>query len=344
MAIYRGPGGPGDAVEDASSEVLLAIQAKDAAIAAQTAAEIAETNAEAAATLAASYTPSQTGNAGKYLQTNGTTTSWQVVDAFPTQTGNAGKYLQTDGTTTSWQTGTALPSQTGNNGKYLTTNGTTSSWNNFAINTAAYSSVAVAADDVTLIYDTSGTTTAKCLTSDIAGLGLGSIGYRTNYYYFPFGVHGPNNSGTTTVNRLYYYPFFVRKKTTFTRIGIQIPSGSSNLGTSARLGIYTAVDGLPSSLLLDAGTVSTATTGEKEATISQELNTGFYFLAFVSDSLIGIQTHSTTLSFAVGQESRTAPVYGYYRENGSITFPTSETTTGLLTITTVSPAVTLRVV
>jgi hypothetical protein len=57
LAIYRGPGGPGDATQDASSEVLLALQAKDAALAAQVAAEaaqvaaeLAETNAETAET------------------------------------------------------------------------------------------------------------------------------------------------------------------------------------------------------------------------------------------------------------------------------------------------------
>lgn len=57
MAIYRGPGGSGDAVNDAASEVLLALAAKDAAIAAQVAAEaaqaaaqLAETNAETAET------------------------------------------------------------------------------------------------------------------------------------------------------------------------------------------------------------------------------------------------------------------------------------------------------
>jgi hypothetical protein len=94
LAIYRGPGGAGDAVGDASSEVLLAIQAKDAAIAAQVAAEAAEiaaelaetnaetaeTNAAASAALAATYTPSQTGNSGKYLKTNGTTTSWDAIE------------------------------------------------------------------------------------------------------------------------------------------------------------------------------------------------------------------------------------------------------------------------
>ncbi len=46
----------------------------------------------------------------------------------PSQTGNSGKYLTTDGTTSSWGTVNALPSQTGNSGKYLTTNGSAASW------------------------------------------------------------------------------------------------------------------------------------------------------------------------------------------------------------------------
>ena len=48
MAIYRGPGGSGDATNDASSEVRLAVEARDAAIAAQLAAEAAEAGAVAA--------------------------------------------------------------------------------------------------------------------------------------------------------------------------------------------------------------------------------------------------------------------------------------------------------
>ena len=69
----------------------------------------------------------------------------------PSQSGNSGKALTTDGTTSSWSTtinGTAIPanktlvatdstaqvvpSQTGNSGKYLTTDGTTSSWGTVA--------------------------------------------------------------------------------------------------------------------------------------------------------------------------------------------------------------------
>ena len=53
MAIYRGAGGSGDATQDAASEVLLALQAKDAAIAAEVAAEAAQAAAQTSATNAA---------------------------------------------------------------------------------------------------------------------------------------------------------------------------------------------------------------------------------------------------------------------------------------------------
>ena len=49
-------------------------------------------------------------------------------DALPSQTGNSGKYLGTDGSTLSWNTVDALPAQGGNSGKFLTTNGTAASW------------------------------------------------------------------------------------------------------------------------------------------------------------------------------------------------------------------------
>jgi len=53
LAIYRGAGGSGDATQDAASEVLLALQAKDAAIAAEVAAEAAQAAAQTSATNAA---------------------------------------------------------------------------------------------------------------------------------------------------------------------------------------------------------------------------------------------------------------------------------------------------
>ena len=46
--------------------------------------------------------PSQTGNSGKFLMTNGSAVSWEDVDALPDQTNNANKFLTTDGTDAYW--------------------------------------------------------------------------------------------------------------------------------------------------------------------------------------------------------------------------------------------------
>jgi len=88
--------------------------------------------------------PTQTGNAGKYLITNGTIASWSTISALPTQTGNSGKFLTTDGTTATWSTVSALPTQTGNSGKSLTTDGTTASWNLISLATGVTGNLPVA--------------------------------------------------------------------------------------------------------------------------------------------------------------------------------------------------------
>ena len=62
-------------------------------------------------------------------------TSWvssiEVVPPIPDQSGQAGEFLQTDGTTMTWEAvthPTGLPSQTGQVGEYLKTDGTTATW------------------------------------------------------------------------------------------------------------------------------------------------------------------------------------------------------------------------
>lgn len=63
------------------------------------------------------------------LVTTGEKYTWNnKQDSLPSQSGNSGKFLGTDGSNLSWQTVDALPSQTGQSGKYLTTDGTTASW------------------------------------------------------------------------------------------------------------------------------------------------------------------------------------------------------------------------
>lgn len=49
--------------------------------------------------------PSQTGQSGKFLTTDGTDASWaNIPNEIPTQSGNSGKFLTTDGSAVSWAT------------------------------------------------------------------------------------------------------------------------------------------------------------------------------------------------------------------------------------------------
>ncbi len=81
--------------------------------------------------------PDQTGNAGKYLTTDGSDASWGdtaatgtlSIDSAPTQ--NSEHLVTSGGVYTALQSaGGGLPPQTGNSGKFLTTDGTDASWAN----------------------------------------------------------------------------------------------------------------------------------------------------------------------------------------------------------------------
>jgi hypothetical protein len=81
-----------------------------------------------------------------------------------------------------------------------------------------------------------------------------------------------------TANRAHAIPFWVHTQTTFDRIGIRVTTGVA--ATTIRLGIYDSNSSrFPNNLVLDAGTVdSSASTTNREITISETLNTGLYFL------------------------------------------------------------------
>lgn len=106
-------------------------------------------------------------------------------------------------------------------------------------------------------------------------------GYVAGRYYTPLDHATPTPVGLSA-NLMYLVPFAVAQRTTFTRIGIKCTTAQA--ATNARLGIYRAIDGVPSNLVLDAGAVSLATTGDKEITISQQFEAGDYFLAVLSNA------------------------------------------------------------
>lgn len=99
------------------------------------------------------------------------------------------------------------------------------------------------------------------------------------YYSCPEGYY---TAIVLVADRLYAKPFIVVRDMTFDRIAIDVTA--LDAGKNARLGIYNLGTNLyPGTLLLDAGTVSVATTGVKSITISQALTKGIYFVAMVTD-------------------------------------------------------------
>lgn len=138
-------------------------------------------------------------------------------------------------------------------------------------------------------YDT---TRAALLIGD--GASLGGVpqaalaffaGYAAGRYYFP----GPTSTATATLaaNTLYCAPFVNLQKQSFTKLGVEVTTAA---GTNGRLGVYNWANGLPTTLLLDAGAVSDASTGYKEITgLGLTLNPGLYGLAFLPDGAVTVR-------------------------------------------------------
>ncbi len=122
---------------------------------------------------------------------------------------------------------------------------------------------------------------------------VSSFGFTSgNYYTFP---HSSFTSATYgTADRTNYVQFYVPESTTFNRIACR--TGNSFSGTAeVRMGIYNNSGFQPSTVLLDAGTVSCTTNNTTyEITISQTLAEGWYWLAW------NPQTTATTNQFQGG--------------------------------------------
>jgi hypothetical protein len=84
---------------------------------------------------------------------------------------------------------------------------------------------------------------------------------------------------TITHQRTYYSPIYIPETTTLDRLAIRT-TATFNGPATIRLGIYNNTNGQPSTVVLDAGTLSaTAASTSYEITISQSLAPGFYWLA-----------------------------------------------------------------
>lgn len=199
--------------------------------------------------------PSQTGNSGKYLTTDGTDTSWatnplgtvtSVAATVPSFLSVSGSPITTSGTLAITYSGTALPianggtgqttanaalnallpTQTGNASKYLQTDGTNATWDAISLSTADITGIlptanggtglsSFTANGVVYASSTSALATGTALTFNGTNLTFGSTGQR---------ITGDFSTGTDA-NRLSF-----QSSTTngFTQINA-IPNGTSQV-------------------------------------------------------------------------------------------------------------------
>ena len=111
-------------------------------------------------------------------------------------------------------------------------------------------------------------------------------GYVVGRYYSA--PHTALAAVAVSANLIYYMPMHIATKTTFTKIGVEVTTAVAG---NMRLGIYNAANGVPTSLVVDAGVVASGTTGVKELTISQSLEEGNYYLCLVASAAPTINWH-----------------------------------------------------
>jgi hypothetical protein len=149
-------------------------------------------------------------------------------------------------------------------------------------------------------------------------------------------------ASTPTNQRVYYAPIFISSTTSFDRLSLI--TNSTFVGTaSVRLGIFNDTDGQPSTVVLDAGTVSvTAASTVYEITISQSLNPGIYWLAFCQQTApttanyIGSGSANTSLFSPIIGAATVLPqsnqIWGYTQNSVSGAFATATSLTAAITI------------
>lgn len=92
-------------------------------------------------------------------------------------------------------------------------------------------------------------------------------------------------------NQLRAIPFVVSKNCTLDRIAMEITVAGTLLSV-VRLGIYDSVNGIPTNLSLDAGTIAGDSATFQSITINKTLSAGLYWLVMLHNSVANITFRS----------------------------------------------------
>lgn len=148
--------------------------------------------------------------------------------------------------------------------------------------------------------------------------------------YANFPVGGGFTTTTLNVNgNLFFTPIMLAVGRTADRIGIDVTSAGTAATSVHRVGIWQDSDGAPGTLLLDAGTTATDSTGLKEITISQALaaNT-LYWLGVAQQgapaTLATLRALSSSSQAMIGTASSATPT-GIFAQSVTGAFASSPT-------------------
>jgi hypothetical protein len=160
------------------------------------------------------------------------------------------------------------------------TNAGTSSAANLSVSTGTTSAVGVL--QLTDSVSSTSTTTAATANAVKIAYDLGLTKIPTLRPYSGLYIRTPIDGMFKSIvahQTTYYQPIYISKTNTFDRIALHT-QGDFSGSTTVRMGIYNDSDGLPTTVLLDAGTVSpSAANTNYQITISQSLSPGLYWLA-----------------------------------------------------------------
>lgn len=105
------------------------------------------------------------------------------------------------------------------------------------------------------------------------------------------GTAGSNTTAVVADGVMRLYPFMIYTDMTIDYIACEIVTTAGGAGSVTRLGIYDDVGGVPTNLVLDAGTVATTATGMASIAISKALTAGIYWMTAVAQ---GVATPAPT--------------------------------------------------
>jgi hypothetical protein len=159
----------------------------------------------------------------------------------------------------------------------------------------------------------------------VAARPMPSLFWRTGQWYASRSTIPGSQSGTLALNATEWYasPLWVPEARAIDRVGVAVSTGVA--ASVMRLAAYgVGSNGLPGPLLFDFGTVSTATSGEKEITVSVTLPSGIIFLAGASDGAISINVSAVSGGWqGFGASSQAADAYIYRQSHAFPPSPSS---------------------